>query len=258
MSQTSCFLYHLGNPNLSNSNLGLSISKQGLKIDEEYLPCCHGSGSFFDQKRNGIRRCSLKTRLLATEKIVAIYNQRWSEKLRSLTLPPALHHNALSNTAQILKGNAPQAKIMSGEKGVPGIPWSIALALVWRFNQTVHLISFENNKLLEYRFNEAHASATVCLIIEQVENLHDKNTRCDIESLIGVAYQTNSFLWIEFTSSKSAPASTYMAKKYQFRQRLDQMRNQHYSKSISPDCLSKLNSLSEWPRSNLPQDHMPD
>ena len=257
MKPSTCFLSHLENPNLRDSNLGLQITRTDLTVKPDFLPCCGGESRMFDELRQSIRQCQLKRRLKSTKRLVAHYNKRWEDSLGEISLPDSLDATSLQNVAAVLKGNSSQAKVLSGTCNKIGSPWSIAMALVWRFNQTVQFITFQNNRPHSFLFNQTNEEQPQCIIVEQVDGLVNPSIKAEVEGTISVAYQTNSLLWLEFVKRETPRADTFMARAYQHRNKINQLRNRHYTLDLNPDSASKLTSLTRWPRSHFSSDSIP-
>lgn len=241
-----CSIKHLGNPNLAGLIPGITVD---LELNQEFFQCCNGQSMRWNEKVKAAEFCLLKARFNAVRTLGGQYFQTWPHQSE---LPWQRKNDSffetLAQTSKVLKGQSPQATILKGSKSKAGQPWTVAFALSWRFGANVHLATLTKHRLKDAIPNEAFLNKKQprVIIVEQVDSLRDEAKRHALETLVGLAYQCQCYLWVEIvTPQKPRPSQNFSHQKiHNYVANLRHKESENlFEQFLDPSCYSKLDSL---------------
>jgi hypothetical protein len=250
MSAHSCVLSNLGNPLLNGLGLGLAAAEDGqLRLQTDMFPCCSGAGRAWDGQRSGIRTCTLQARLLRVQKLYAHYKKLWPQATRQPhQVPTPFSSLILQEVAAVLKRDKAGTQIaFTGQKNMPSLAWSKAVAALWRFGVEARVLNLtrSDNKDLAH-FTRDH-EGPLALFVEQIDKLWDPMHAEALEHLVQRAYNADAFLWLEFMQEQQAEPESHDdgSVRAEISRRINRKRRtQHPFELISRDCISRLQSMS--------------
>ena len=192
--------------------------------------------------------------------LLATYANRWQG---SYQLPGSNKcHEILRQVADTLKGALPQAQLIATQSHSPGALWAVACALSWRFGMNVHMVTLgrkgaaapvPDEKLME-------SSLPLTILCEQVRYLSDPFHAEQLEAMINIAYQTNSFLWLEVVTQRPAikgVSGKETSQARRAREKVNLYRQKplidFLAEHLSREAISQLRSLSKLPRVTFKQ-----
>ena len=254
LSSCQCIIKRFANPNLQGLGLGLKIADSGkFELETSFFRCCDGQGMSFSSKTRSVSHCLLNKRLKRVNLLLESYRRFWGEELDF----PVFSNNGydwnqvFNKVSAVVKGYEAQGQLMHGTKRKPGVIWGIALALEWRFGVPVHIVHLGLSNIMELVPREG-VDGPLAVLVEQTDKLWDPRTASRFETIVGFAYQTNSFLWAEFCRQKQETKPEKSKSRLNFASEMSRKMGAIKAKSpfefLQPDCKSRLNILCDFPR----------
>jgi hypothetical protein len=252
-SSKRCVLEMLENPTLNEILLGLEVIDGDFQYRKDIFPCCEGEGRWYDEEQNTIHHCDLPKRFKRTKNLMIQYYRTWGSKYPQLPHVVSSRNSSaiLNSLGNTLKGAAPQGTVVDGFLNQPSLFWPMALACTWRFGLDVHIVNMSNMKQQDLLPNieKLQKDKPVAIFIEQVSKLWNSGVANNFETLVGFAYKTNSYLWVEFAQGRKdkSLADSVTVKKAFFR-RIQNIKEKSPYELLDESCISKLKSMCSLPR----------
>lgn len=250
---SDCILKAFSNPSLEGPLLGLGIHKGELTIDKEMFPCCAAKGERLTND-NKIVHCELKWRFSQVRKLFVQYYKLWGDKFP--LLPQKLNRKDNSKLLENLYSkyfSVGHSGTISrtGSSTVPSELWPMALASTWRFGVSCHFISLGKTKhtdllpAVEVEKQRSGQPRKKAIFVGNVNKLSDPSVAFDLETIVGYAYRSNYFLFLELVGNNTSvkkPGASMSTKGY-FSRKISALKAKSPREFLQADCLSRLESM---------------
>ncbi|MBF0442714.1 MAG: hypothetical protein HQK54_12480 [Oligoflexales bacterium] len=247
----NCVIESLDNSLIGGILLGLSVENGEISFQREFFPCCQGEGGYFNEKEGHARICPLKGRVKRVREVLKKYYTVWGDRFPEsphYTLPRR-SAEIIGNIEKVIRGDAPLACVSAGKKDAPSDLWKFALASIWRFGLDVHMVSFKkySSKNLLPDIKKLNGVERIAIFAEHVDRLWEPSVVNEFESLLSFAYNSGSFLWVEFiteTCGRTDPErKEFESATEELRHRVNVIKQKSPLRFLEPSALSRLKSL---------------
>lgn len=259
-SSSRCVLQSIETPSLNGLAIGLRLQDGQASLDEDFFPCCHGSGRRdidanppANTMHPSQAHCSVKSRLHMVNELLSRYQYYWPETEGwPHQLSPSRSAVILRKVSDVMKGFQPQAHVSYAKRQKPSLLWSLAQACCWRFGLPVHIACFNKEEHL-LPAPEKQRSCQV-LMIEKIDKLWDPRHAERLESVVSYAYNSNCLLWLEFLqadeNSSPQPNVPSYSKTKAVLSRLQKLQKRDPLEYLEAHSHSKLMSMTHCPRTD--------
>lgn len=254
---TACVLKGLSEPRLVSALPGLRRDDQGFILDQKQFACCAATGCQLDAASNTTLRCDLKPRLAAVSTLLGTYGRWWDFATQPLTPDSGLRVSAadLKALAMLARGESVLGRYVDAEVGVtPGRQlWSVALAAVWRFGLSVHVVTLGKASATDHVPKPLAAGRRGIIVIENVQKISDPHVAEQLEALISYAYGAGIPLWLEVWRSKGMQQQGAVAATRSVSHRVAAAKNRPPLDWLTAAARRKLTEVCAVPASVLPK-----
>ncbi len=199
-----CILENLASPELQGVLLGLGVVEQKITPDGKSFKCCEGSGLCDDKTGAPVKRCDLRWRLNAVNRVLGsvsrFYELKTSPKevVVGLKLSPA--ELSLLKSFQNLKVPPKRAFIFRQRHEERSVLLAMALAGVWRFGLDCQIITFGKQPLKEFK---TEGSRPRVLLVDRIQGLSDASHALDLDLLVSYAYHSGCYLCLSLIEQQA-------------------------------------------------------
>lgn len=200
----TCVLEGLANPQLQGVLVGVKIAAQKLRPEPRAFACCEGSG--LCEQGSELRRCDIRWRLQAVERLLASVSRFYELKISPREVIAGLKLSAndmffLKKCLQLTALPRQRAIVLRQRAEEQSPLLAMALAAIWRFGIDCQLVVFGKYALQEFK---TEGTRPRLLLVDRVQGLSDPSQALELDLLISYAYHSGCYLGLALAEA-SAP-----------------------------------------------------